>query len=389
MDRMNLAHGNFWLAGFILASLCLFLPPGTASAAAPSQRADREYCRAVAGYRFEFPRDHFSHPCFQTEWWYFTGNLINEEGRRFGFELIFFREGIHNPYPNPSRWRVDDLYLAHFAISDIQGQKFFYTERLNRAGIGLAGASQSEGRIWNGDWVTELQGNLWKLQAATEEHQIRLNLEPLKTPVVQGRDGVSQKADGEGNASHYYSWTRLKTSGELEIAGRVYVVSGWSWMDHEFSTNQLQPYQVGWDWLCLQVEDGTEWMFFQLRWKNGRRDPHSAGTFVDRDGQAVHLTAADFQMVPLAYWESPGTGARYPVEWQIVAPRWGLNLIITSAMPNQELDTKTTGVIYWEGSIRGVGSRNGNTVEGQGYLEMTGYAGSLSPGLYSQATSLP
>ncbi|MBI4442873.1 MAG: carotenoid 1,2-hydratase [Acidobacteria bacterium] len=384
----NWARKNFLAAGLVLAALGSVAGRVAVAATEPSSQADQQFCRALAGYRFEFPRDHFSHACFQTEWWYFTGNLGSADGRHFGFELTFFREGIHNPYPNPSRWRVDQLYVAHFAISDIDKQKFFYTERLNRAGIGLAGASQGEGRIWNGEWFAHWQGNRWTLQAAEQGHRIRLDLEPLKGPVIQGRDGVSQKADGEGDASHYYSLTRLQASGELEIAGKLYTVAGWSWMDHEFSTSQLQPTQVGWDWVCLQMEDGTEWMLFQLRLKDGGRDPHSAGSFVDRDGQVELLAAGDFQMLPQGrpqnHWRSPRTGAIYPIEWRIVVPRLGLDVKIMAAMPDQELVTeKTSGVIYWEGSVRAEGLRSGKPVTGKGYLEMTGYAGSLSPGLYA------
>ena len=385
---MRLLSHSAHPVGWALAALgAMLLAEGAVHAAQPAPLADRQFCRALPGYRFAFPRDHFSHPCFRTEWWYFTGNVEASDGRRFGFELTFFREGINNPHPNPSRWRVDELYLAHFAITDIENRKFFYTEKMSRAGITLAGASQQDGRIWNGDWSAELHGESWKLEAAESGHRIRLQLQPLKPPVLQGRNGVSQKAEGEGNASHYYSLTRLETSGELEMGGAVYPVSGWAWMDHEFSTNSLQPHQVGWDWLCLQMEDGTEWMLFQLRLKDGGRDPHSAASFVDRDGKAVQLAAEDFQMLPLAYWKSPRTGGRYPTEWRILAPRLGLDVKISAAIPNQELVTETTGVIYWEGSIVAQGAHDGRPLEGRGYLEMTGYAGSLTPGLYPQEQS--
>jgi len=362
------------------------------------------FCKALPGFQFEFPRDHFSHPCFRTEWWYFTGNLSDPNGRRFGFELTFFREGVENPYVNPSRWRVDDLYLAHFAVSDIAAGRFSYSDRLHRAGIEMAGADPSQGRIWNGDWSATLDGRAWLLEAASDGpseagQRIRLELNPLRPPVIQGRDGVSQKAAGEGNASHYYSLTRLATSGVLETAGSSFEVSGLSWMDHEFSTNQLQPDQVGWDWVSLQLDDGTDWMFFQLRRRvapggeaggdasgdaGGEKDPHSAGSVSLPDGTAVQLSAADFEMTPLDQWRSPHSGGHYPIRWRIQVPSQGLDVTVSAAMEDQELITQeTTGVTYWEGSSLARGTRNGIALQGRGYLEMTGYAGPLQPGLYS------
>ncbi|MGH9785743.1 MAG: lipocalin-like domain-containing protein, partial [Terriglobia bacterium] len=328
-----------------------------------------------------------------TEWWYFTGNLADRGGRRFGFELTFFREGIENLYPNPSRWRVDDLYLAHFAVSDLGGRKFFYAERLHRAGIELAGADPARGRIWNADWFAELRGDSWRLEAADSGQRIRPELRPLKPPVIQGRDGVSQKAAGEGNASHYYSLTRLETTGVLETGGSSYEVTGLSWMDHEFATNQLQPNQVGWDWVSLQMDDGTDWMFYQLRLAGGGapggKDPHSSGAFVPPmgvppDDRAVQLSAEDFEMDPLDDWRSPHSNARYPIRWRIRVPKQGLDVTLSAAMPDQELRTQeSTGVVYWEGSVVAQGTRDGRAVQGRGYLEMTGYAGRLHPGLYS------
>ena len=371
---------------------------GEALSAAPQENppAQPRFCKALPGYQFEFPRDHFSHSCFRTEWWYFTGNLSDENGRRFGFELTFFREGVENPYPNPSRWRVDDLHLAHFAVSDLVAERFFYADRLHRAGIEMAGADAAKGRIWNADWYAELRtpggGGSWHLEAAEGGRRIRLDLHPLKPPVIQGRDGVSQKADGEGNASHYYSLTRLATSGVLEIGDSTYEVSGLSWMDHEFSTNQLQPNQVGWDWVSLQMDDGTDWMFFQLRLSgggagggaSGGKDPHSAGAIVLPDGTSMQLSADDFEMTPLDEWRSPHSGGRYPIRWRIEVPAQGLDVTLSAAMADQELITQeTTGVTYWEGSVTARGTRNGNAVQGRGYLEMTGYAGPLQPGLYS------
>ncbi|MBI3894406.1 MAG: carotenoid 1,2-hydratase [Acidobacteria bacterium] len=369
---------------FQMANAAVFAQSEIVRQESIERHSQSRFCRALPGYRFEFPRDHFSHPCFRTEWWYFTGNLQTSSGRQFGFELTFFREGMDNPYPNPSRWRVDDLYAAHFAISEIENKKFFYAQRLNRAGIGLAGANQDQGKIWNGNWFAELQGRSWRLEAADGDHEIRLDLRPKKNPAIQGKNGVSQKAAGEGNASHYYSLTRLETVGRLKIGNSSYDVTGWSWMDHEFATNQLQPNQVGWDWVSLHMEDGTEWMLYQFRLADGGRDPYSSGSFVNEEGGTVYLSADDFQMEPLAKWRSPHSGADYPIRWRIRVPRLGLDFEIIAAMPDQELLAKeTTGVIYWEGSITVRGQRNGNPLQGRGYLEMTGYAGRLPAAMVS------
>ena len=351
-------------------------------------RPARNYCRAVGAYAFQFPRDHFAHSCFKTEWWYFTGNLASQDGRRFGFELTFFREGVDNPYPNPSRWRVEDLYLGHFAISDLAGKKFFYTERLNRAGIELAGADEGKRRIWNGDWSAEVGAKVgsgagresWRLEAAEGGHQIELNLRPQKPVALEGDKGLSQKTEGAGNASYYYSLTRMESGGTISIDGRDFAVTGLGWMDHEFFTNSMEKSQIGWNWVSLQMDDGTEWMLYQFRRADGKPDAFSSGTFVDSEGRTTHLDARDFEMQPLDTWRSPHSGAAYPVAWRIRVPRLGLEAEITAAMQDQELVSgANSGMTYWEGSVTARGQRSSAVVTGRGYLEMTGYAGALSP----------
>jgi predicted secreted hydrolase len=218
-------------------------------------------------------------------------------------------------------------------------------------------------------------------------------LESQKPAAIQGVNGISQKADGAGNASHYYSLTRLETRGQVRVNGESFTTSGLSWMDHEFSTSELEANQAGWDWVSLQMDDGADWMFYQLRRKDGSRDPHSAGSFVDEKGRTVILAAEDFEMTPVApsedvapdrIWTSPASGARYPIRWRIRVPRLGLDVELSTPLPQQELMTKeTTGISYWEGSITGTGTRNGKKIGGRGYLEMTGYAGPMPVSLYS------
>ncbi len=328
-----------------------------------------EYRQALPGYRFQFPRDHFNHPDFRTEWWYYTGNLTAADGHRFGFELVFFRQAQRRgPNDNPSAWRADDLYLAHLAWTDIDGKRFRYYKRLNRAGPGIAGASFEEGRIWNGNWESKWDkpSGAQTLSAIADEVRFTLQLTPEKPPVIQGENGVSQKAEGAGKASYYVSFSRLAVRGRFNGAA----VTGSAWMDHEWFTHQLEPEQIGWDWFSVQLDNQTELMLFQLRLKDGSIDPYSSGTYVDPGGRATHLKRADFQVQPLEYWTSPATHARYPIRWRITIPRLRMSLESTAAIPDQELGAEdAASPAYWEGAVMYSGSAHG-----VGYLEMTGYA---------------
>jgi predicted secreted hydrolase len=327
---------------------------------------------AVPGYHYEFPRDHFNHPDFQTEWWYYTGNLRSAEGRRFGFELTFFRQGIERD-PAATVWDVRDVWMAHLALSDIDGKRFFHTERLNRAGAGVAGADEAQARVWNGNWSAHITMTEQKLAAVADRFQFALTLAPRKPPVIHGVNGVSQKAEGAGRASHYLSYTRLAAAGTITLEGKPFAVEGLAWMDHEFFTHQLEPDQTGWDWLSLQLDDGSELMLFRLH-KDGSIDAYSAGTYVDRQGRARHLAREDFAMIPGATWTSPETGGRYPVAWTVRVPSLGFNARLETRLPQQELDR------YWEGAIEVAGTKDGRAVTGAGYLEMTGYAGPVRMG---------
>jgi predicted secreted hydrolase len=331
-----------------------------------------EYRQALPGYRYQFPRDHFEHPDFRTEWWYYTGNLRAQDGHFYGFELVFFRQAQKTPQrraagDNPSSWRVDDLYLAHLALTDIGGKRFRYDTRLNRAGPGIAGISFDERRIWNGNWQAQWDSGsgAQTLTAVAENIRFDLRLTPRKPPVINGENGVSQKAEGAGFASYYVSFPRLAVEGTLNGAA----VSGLAWMDHEWFTNQLAASQTGWDWFSVQLDNDTELMLFQLRRTDGTIDPYSAGTFIGRDGHATHLKRADFDLRPIEFWRSPKTGARYPVRWRISVPSLKLTLDCAAAIPEQELAAPgQQGTTYWEGAVTYSGSASGS-----GYLEMTGY----------------
>lgn len=334
-----------------------------------------EFKTALPGYHYEFPRDHFNHPAYQTEWWYYTGNITSADGRRFGFELTFFREGASRDPAKSSTWDVRDIYLAHFALSDLDGGRFYHAERINRAGPGLAGIDLDRQRIWNGNWFSQWNGEDQELRALDEHFSISLVLHPKKPPVIHGENGVSQKAAGAGQASHYISFTRLDTNGNIGLNGATFRVSGLSWMDHEFFTNQLAPDQAGWDWLSLQLDDDTEFMLFRLRRKDGTEDPYSAGTYVDAQGNSHHLRSSDFSLLPGDdIWKSPASSAKYPVRWKIAIPEQRIQLNTTTPLESQELFENSQMVpTYWEGAIMLEGHRGEAALKGVGYLEMTGY----------------
>lgn len=329
------------------------------------------YERAAPGYHYSFPRDHFEHPAFRTEWWYYTGNLRDSAGKRYGFELVFFRQGQRRgPAANPSAWRIDDLYLAHVAVTDIGGKRFYYHERLSRAGPGVAGASFAEHRVWNGNWSARWQAVQQTLEVTADEFRFRLDLSSAKPPVIHGLNGISRKGEAAGEASYYVSLTRLNVSGQLWLNGAKHDMTGTAWMDHEWFTNQLAKDQVGWDWFSVQLDNNqTELMLFRLRRRDGSVDPHSAGTYIDAQGRARHLARDEFSLAPLGYWKSSRTGANYPVRWQIRVPSLGISLDAAAVVDAQELATgDQTGPVYWEGAVSYIGSATG-----AGYLEMTGY----------------
>ena len=309
--------------------------------------------QARPGYRFHFPRDHASHPEYRIEWWYYTGNLADSNSRRFGFQLTFFRVGVRPRPENPSRWAVRDLFMAHLALSDLETGRFHFDERLNRAGPGWAGASAETYRVWNGTWEARLgRDGRHRLRAGDETIGIALELEPGRGPLLHGRAGLSQKGTREGNASHYYSLTRMPTRGRIRIDSREFEVAGLSWMDHEFGTSFLEPEQIGWDWFALQLDSGQDLMLFQLRRSDGRLDPHSSGTLLEASGRPRALDRSDFSLEPLRTWRSPHSGGRYPVQWRLSLPGQRLSLTVTAAQADQELRTpRSTGVTYWEGAV--------------------------------------
>jgi predicted secreted hydrolase len=337
--------------------------------------AQNPYKMATPGYRYEFPRDYFNHPEFQTEWWYYTGNVKAVDGHRFGFELTFFRRGVDRQPGDRGTWDVQDLYLAHLALSDLGGKAFYHSERTNRAGPGIAGIDGTEQQIWNGNWKVTWSDGDQLLEAVDERFSLNLKLDSEKPPVIHGENGISQKSESPGHASHYFSLTRLKTTGTIQLGGKSYPVSGYSWMDHEFFTQQLDEGQAGWDWFSLQLDDNTELMLFRIRRKDSSAEAYFSGTYIDASGGSSQLSKDDFLLKPeTESWQSPVTHAMYPVRWKISVPKLQIELEATTLLKSQELSGPSQLIpTYWEGAIELDGLRGGASRKGSGYLEMTGY----------------
>jgi predicted secreted hydrolase len=336
------------------------------------------FARADGPRPLEFPSDHGPHNSYQTEWWYYTGNLETAAGRHFGYQLTFFRRAlapVTQRQDRTSAWATDQVYLAHFALTDVAGERFQASERFSRGSAGLAGAQASPYRVWLEDWrVEKIAPDVYQLKAAQDDLEIDLTLTDEKGPILQGDRGYSQKGPEPGNASYYYSLTRLASSGTVRVGDATYPVSGSSWMDHEYSTSALGPELVGWDWFSIQMDDGGELMVYQIRKEDGSADSFSSGTFIDPDGQTTRLNRDDFRIDVRDTWRSSHSGATYPARWTIAVPVADLQLQVTPYLADQELNVSYT---YWEGAVRVEGERAGQAVSGDGYVELTGYAASM------------
>jgi predicted secreted hydrolase len=376
-----------------LVLLALVMGAFAMSTFAMGALAENEWTIVTPDRAIALPADHVSHPDYKIEWWYYTGNLDTREGRRFGYQVTFFRVGVNRAPPNASRWAVRDLHMAHFAVSDLASGKFHVFDRLQREGAGWAGASTDRYAVWNGTWaaranpdgshhvqardVTGGRGGRGDRTGQGQGQEISLDLTLTNTSrwMAHGRDGYSRKGREIGNASAYYSLPRLVTRGTVAIDGRRYEVTGASWMDHEFGSSVLEADQVGWDWFGLQFDDGRELMLYQMRRRDGSRDPFSSGTLIGRDGTIVRLTRDDYVLEPLETWRSEVTGTSYPTRWRVTIPGQRLAFEVRAAMPNQELHTpRSTNVTYWEGAVDVIGTGPAG-IRGRGYAELTGYNG--------------
>ena len=322
---------------------------------------------------FIFPQDHGSHPDFKTEWWYVTGNLETKTQRKFGFQITFFRWGISPDQPqSESQWATNQIYMAHFSITDTKNQQHYAFERFSREALKLAGSQTHPFKVWLLDWSLNSKNEQFfplKLNAKQENVEINLNFDSIKPHILQGDRGLSKKSATPGNASYYYSYTRLKTHGAITINDETFSVIGNSWLDREWSTSALEKNQLGWDWFSLQLSNGQEIMFYQLRNKNGQIDQASSGSYINEDGKATKLSQDQVLIKPLTFWKSP-SGTEYPSTWNFSIPSKNIKLHIKPHIENQEIDLS---VRYWEGAVGITGDINSNNITGNGYVELSGY----------------
>ncbi len=345
---------------------------------------------AIEPMSFEFPRDHGPHERFRHEWWYVTGHLDAETGQKFGFELTFFRFALAPPpsaevlaaaasAAQGSAWRTRQIYMAHFAVTDLDRGSFQASERFARDALGMAGAQAEPCRVWLDDWTlgapatqSASQGtSTWQLRAADKGYTFDLQLRALTPPILNGEAGLSKKSGERGAASYYYSIPRMAATGRIVRNGKPLDVQGLAWLDREWGSGSLGGNQQGWDWFALQFADGSALMFYALRSREGTRDPHSAGTWVAPDGTTRALTSADVQIDTKDFWNSP-RGGRYPARWQLRVPSLQLDIDIRPRLADQELNTDPR---YWEGAATIAGTRDGKEASGRAYVELVGYAG--------------
>lgn len=328
-----------------------------------------------------FPQDLYDHPNTETEWWYYTGNLEGPNGRPYGFELTFFRSFAPTGLP-AGQPQVVPVIFADLAVSDIDGQQFFFHKSLSTLPSSTAGITEHPWSIQLGNWTLHEPNSaegLFRLSAQQDDFGLDLDLRPEQPPVLNGKKGlfILDGSDGQGDEYYeYYSYPRLLTYGDLKVNGETIPVAGLSWNDHEFFT--LGPGQTfpSWDWFSIQLNDGSSLMLYGLRLPNSQYDPASRGTYIASDGKVTHLHRGDFTLTPGTTWHSDASGADYPIAWAISIPRLGIELNMSTPLLNQEMLAVPGGgsPTYWEGASRFEGSKEGAPVHGKGYLEMLGYA---------------
>jgi predicted secreted hydrolase len=347
---------------------------GSVVAALSADASSAGFAKAYGVRALRFPADSGPHPAYQTEWWYYTGNLEAADRRHYGYQLTFFRRALTaHSVARSASFATHQIWFAHLALTDVAGRTFHAYERWSREGGGLAGAQAGPLRVWLEDWsVTQAAqsplGEVVRLQAAQGDIALDLTLEPVRARVLQGDRGLSRKGPSPGNASYYYSQTRLRTHGTVRSGGEPVAVQGASWLDREWSTSALEGELAGWDWFALHLGDGRDLMLYRLRRRDGSTAPFSAGSVLGPDGTVQTLQRGDFRVQALGQYESPATGARYPARWRVQVPTASIDVEVTPWLADQEL---RLSFAYWEGAVRVSGG-------GEGYVELTGYAAPAS-----------
>lgn len=351
--------------------------------AAEDAEVSHEFPQVMGPKDLHFPRDLGPHNEYQTEWWYYTGNLESETGRDFGYQLTFFRRGLTPEMPDSgatdadhtSNWRSNQIYFAHFTVSDVEGDRFYPHERFSRHSAELSGATAEPYRVWLEDWsATEITPGTVHLMAKADDVALDLTLNETLAPVLQGDRGYSQKGPEAGNASYYYSIVQQQSQGTITVGNETFDVDGLTWKDHEYSTSALSPGTVGWDWFSLQLDDGSSLMLYGLRKDDGTISDFSNGTYIAADGSTQTIDHTDWTIDVLKTWHSSTSQADYPAQWHIEIPKLNVSLDGSSLMANQELSFSRT---YWEGAVGFKGTVGDRPVHAKGYVEMTGYADRL------------
>lgn len=319
--------------------------------------------------RIDFPADHGAHPDLRTEWWYITG-VAEAGGRRFGFQVTFFRSRVDSTQQMESRFAAKQLLFAHAAVTDVQGRKLWHDQRIAREGFGIASAATADARLRLRDWSLERQGDTWHARLPAGDFTLDLQCAPTQPVLLQGRAGLSRKGPDPTQASYYYSLPQLAVSGRLALHGQDFQVTGKAWLDHEWSEALMHPEAVGWDWIGMNLDDGSALTAFRLRRRDGT-PLWDGGSYRSAGGELFISRPGETQFSPQRRWTSPASNATYPVEWIVRTPADFYT--VRAVIDNQELDSRgSTGAIYWEGLSDLIDS-NGRLV-GRGYLEMTGYA---------------
>jgi len=327
---------------------------------------------ALPSRRLVFPADHGAHPAFQTEWWYITGHA-ESGGRAFGFQVTFFRSRVEATQQMHSKFAAKQLLFAHAAVTDVASGQLRHDQRIARAGFGIAEAAEGDAKLHLRDWSLVREGGAWHAVVPAGDFALDLRCAPTQPVLLQGDQGLSRKGPRPEQASYYYSEPQLAVSGRLSLQGRPFEVTGRAWMDHEVSDDYLDPQAAGWDWIGMNLDDGSALMSFQIRRKDGSA-LWDGGTFRTARGERFVASRGETEFKPQRRWTSPLSNATYPVEWIVRTPADFFT--VRAVVDNQELDSRgSTGAIYWEG-LSDLLDSNGKRV-GRGYLEMTGYAGRL------------